>query len=150
MHAADARTLPPLRHPIHPVLLCFPMACLVGALLTDLVYWRTAEMMWADFSAWLVSAGAILTWLAAIGGIVDLVGRRYAAVAPVSWTWIYVVANIVIIVLATLNMFVHTRDAWTSVVPWGLTLSIATFLVLAITAWIGWVGLYRHDRTRLA
>ena len=34
-------------HPIHPMLVPFPIACFVGALVTDLAYWKTAEMMWA-------------------------------------------------------------------------------------------------------
>jgi uncharacterized membrane protein len=38
---------------------------------------------------------------------------------------------------------VHTRDAWTSVVPWGLTLSAATVIVLLFTTFIGWSMLYR-------
>ena len=38
-------------HPIHPMWVPFPIACFSGALLTDIVYWKTAEMMWADFSA---------------------------------------------------------------------------------------------------
>jgi uncharacterized membrane protein len=44
----------------------------------------------------------------------------------------------------TLNMFVHSRDAWTSVVPWGLALSAATVLILMFTAWMGRSLVYRH------
>ena len=43
--------------PIHPMLVPFPIACFTGALITDIAYWKTAEMMWADFSAWLLLAG---------------------------------------------------------------------------------------------
>lgn len=132
-----------VRPPLHPTIVCFPIACLSGALLTDIVYWRTAEMMWTDFSAWLVSAGVILGWLAAIAGIVDLVGRRYAtAPAP---AWVYAAGHLIALILATFNMFLHTRDAWTSVVPWGLALSIATIVVLILTMWIGWAAIYRRD-----
>jgi uncharacterized membrane protein len=46
-------------HPIHPMLVPIPIACFVGTLLTDPTYWRTADMMWADFSAWLVTVGTI-------------------------------------------------------------------------------------------
>ena len=40
------------------------------------------------------------------------------------------------LILATFNMLVHTRDAWTSVVPWGLVLSAAIVLVLILTGWM--------------
>jgi uncharacterized membrane protein len=132
-----------VRPPLHPTLVSFPIACIGGTLLTDLAYWRTSEMMWADFSAWLISAGVILGWLAAIAGIVDLIGRRYAyAPAP---AWVYAIGNLVALILATFNMLVHTRDVWTSVVPWGLGLSAATVIVLLFTTWIGWTALYRRS-----
>jgi hypothetical protein len=44
-------------HPIHPMLVPFPIACFSGALVTDIAYWRTANMMWSNFSAWLIFAG---------------------------------------------------------------------------------------------
>jgi uncharacterized membrane protein len=39
---------------------------------------------------------------------------------------------------------VHTRDAWSSVVPTGLILSIIVVLILPITGWLGWSMVYRH------
>lgn len=65
-------------HPIHPMLVTIPIACFVGALLTDLAYWRTAEMMWANFSAWLLTVGVIVGILAAIAGFIDFLWGRYA------------------------------------------------------------------------
>jgi uncharacterized membrane protein len=143
MHSHDAGRTPLLvRPPLHPTFVPFPITCIGGTLLTDLAYWRTAEMLWADFSAWLIAAGVILGWLAAIIGIADLIGHRYAA-APLP-AWVYAAGNLVALILATLNMLVHTRDAWTSVVPWGLGLSAATVIVLLFTTWIGWTALYRR------
>ena len=133
-----------VRRPIHPTIVCVPFTCFIGALLTDIAYLNTAEMMWTDLSAWLVTAGVILGWLAVIGGLVDLFGHRYDE-AP-ALTWIYAIGQLVALVLATFNMLVHTHDAWTSVVPWGLALSAATVIVLLLTTWIGWAALYRRER----
>ena len=47
-------------------------------------------------------------------------------------------------ILATLNMLVHTHDAWTSVVPWGLVLSAAVVLILLFTGWMGWSMVHRY------
>jgi uncharacterized membrane protein len=124
------------RRPIHPMLISFPIACFVGTLLTDLAYWASAEMMWADFSAWLVTFGFILGVLAAIAGLVDLLSRR--AIRAQRQAWLHAGGNIVVLALALFNLLVHSRDAWTSVVPLGLILSALTVLVLLFTGWLGW------------
>jgi uncharacterized membrane protein len=129
-------------HPIHPMLVSFPIACFVGALLTDLAYWKTTEMMWADFSAWLLFFGVVMGGLAAIAGFVDfLSNRRIRALAP---AWLHMIGNVVVLVLALFNSFVHSRDAWTSVVPTGLILSALTVIVLLFTGWMGGSMVYRH------
>jgi uncharacterized membrane protein len=50
------------------MLVPIPILCFVGTLITDIAYWRTAEMMWADFSAWLGSIGVLMSILGAIFG----------------------------------------------------------------------------------
>ena len=130
------------RHPIHPMLVPFPITCFVGTLLTDIAYWRTAEMMWANFSSWLVSAGVVAGFIAAIAGLIDFIGDR--SIRRTRPAWPHVIGNVVVMVIAIVNMFVHTRDAWTSVVPWGLTLSAVTVLLLLFTGWMGWSMVYRH------
>jgi uncharacterized membrane protein len=135
-------TMQIFRRPIHPMLVRIPIACFVGVLLTDLTYWWSAEMMWADFSAWLVSVGVIFGVLAAVFGLIDFVGGRSIRAQPPAWP--HAIGNVVLLILATLNMFVHSRDAWTSVVPWGVALSAATVLILLFTVWMGQAMVYRH------
>lgn len=130
------------KHPIHPMLVPFPIVCFIGALLTDLAYWRTANMMWADFSAWLLAVGVIMGILAAIAGLIDFLGNRLVrAQAP---AWPHLIGNAVVLLLAVINTFVHTRDAWTSVVPTGLILSAVVVVLLLITGWLGGSMVYRH------
>ena len=50
-----ASTSPP--HPIHAALAPFPAVCFTLALATDVAYWRTANLMWSNFSSWLLFAG---------------------------------------------------------------------------------------------
>jgi uncharacterized membrane protein len=130
------------RHPIHPMLVPVPIVCFIGALLTDIAYALSAEMMWTDFSAWLLTVGVIIGVLAAIAGLADFLGSPgIRALGP---AWIHLIGNFIVLVLAFFNMLVHTRDAWTSVVPVGLTLSVITVLILPVTGWLGWTMVYRY------
>lgn len=130
------------RHPIHAMLVPIPIVCFIGALVTDITYFITAEMMWADFSAWFLLVGFVFGVLAAIAGLIDfLSNRRIRAQTP---AWPHMIGNLVVLILALFNNFIHTRDAWTSVVPVGLILSIVTVLILPFTGWLGWSMVYRH------
>ena len=129
-------------HPIHPMLVPFPIVCFTGALFTDIAYARSADMMWANFSAWLLAVGMAMGVLAALAGLWDFIGnRRVRAQRPV---WPHMLGNLVVLVLALFNNFVHSRDAWTSVVPTGLILSAATVALMFVTGWLGASLVYRH------
>ena len=46
-------------HPIHPMLIPFPIACFVLTLLSDIALWRTGHDFWAAASLWLLGIGLI-------------------------------------------------------------------------------------------
>jgi uncharacterized membrane protein len=135
-------TAPIAKHPIHPMLIPVPIVCFIGALVTDIAYASTAEMMWADFSSWLLAVGFIGGVLAAIAGLIDFLGNRLIREQAPAWP--HLIGNLVVLVLAFLNNLIHTRDAYTSVMPTGLILSILTVLVLPVTAWLGREMVYRY------
>jgi uncharacterized membrane protein len=129
-------------HPIHTLLVPIPITCFVGTFITDLVYWRTANMMWANMSAWLLFVGLAVSVLAVLAGLADFLGdRRVRALRP---AWIHGLGNALALVLAIFNFFIHSRDAYTSVVPTGLILSGLVVLILLVTAWMGGEMVYRH------
>ena len=99
-------------------------------------------MMWANFSAWLVTVGVIVGVIAAIFGLIDFLSSRVIRAQPPAWP--HALGNVAVLILATLNMFIHSRDAWTSVVPGGLTLSAVVVLILIFTIWMGQALVYRH------
>jgi uncharacterized membrane protein len=122
-------------HPIHPMLVPFPIVCFMLALVTDIIYWQTSDLMWAEFSAWLLLAGIAFGVLAAVFGAVDFLAR--SEVREPGPAWPHAIGNVIVLVLAFFNNLVHARDGWTGVVPWGLVLSALTVLVLLVTAWLG-------------
>ena len=64
-------------HPIHPMLVPIPIACFIGAMLTDIAYVASTEIMWGKFSAWLLVVGVIFGVLAAIAGLTDFLGNGH-------------------------------------------------------------------------
>lgn len=129
-------------HPIHALLVPFPIAFFVGALITDIAYWATAEIMWSNFSAWLITGGLITGALAALAGLIDFIGsRQVRALGP---AWPHFLGNALALVLSFINILVHSRDGWTSVVPTGLALSAAVVLILMVTGWLGASMVFRH------
>lgn len=130
------------KHPIHPMLVPIPIACFVGALATDIVFAMSGDMMWSNFSCWLIAAGLIVGVLAAIAGLADFLGNRVIRSRPPAWP--HMLGNVLVLVLSFFNALVHTRDGWTSVVPTGLILSIIVVLILPVTGWLGWSMVYRY------
>jgi uncharacterized membrane protein len=129
-------------HPIHPMLVPVPITCFIGTLVTDVVYAITADMLWADISAWLLTVGLVVSIFVVIAGFADFLGDR--RVRALRAAWIHGIGNALALVLAIINAFVHSRDAYTSVVPSGLILSALVVLILAVTAWMGGEMVYRH------
>ena len=129
-------------HPLHPMLAPFPIVCFVGAMITDLAYLGSTNIMWSNFSIWLITGGLVMGGLAAVTGIIDYAGdRRVRAARPATP---HMIINISVVVIELINAFVHSRDGWTSVVPTGLTLSIISVVLLGISAWLGGSLVYKH------
>lgn len=121
--------------PVHAMLVPFPIVCFVGAMLTDIAYANSANMQWANFSAWLLAFGTLFAGLAAIFGLIDFFFGSRGDRPTIGW--VHMIGNAAIFVIALFNDFVHARDGWTSVVPTGLTLSIITVLILVVTGFLG-------------
>jgi uncharacterized membrane protein len=128
--------------PLHAMLVPIPIACFVATLVTDVVYWQTAAMLWADISAWLLVVGLIISLFAATAGLIDFFGER--RIREIRSAWIHGLGNVAVLVLSIFNALIHTRDAYTSVVPAGLILSALVVAILLVTGWNGWALVYRY------
>jgi uncharacterized membrane protein len=134
INKADSTSAAKLRgRPIQKLLVWFSAAYFTGALVTDLAYWRTLNVLWERFSIWLIVAGLILAGLAAVTYVVSLASSRQID-RP---AWPGVVGYAIAALLSLVNAFVHSRDAYTAVVPTGLLLSVLVVVVLLLTALVG-------------
>src|SRR6478736_8646755 len=77
MDSANSKsTAKPRGRPLHPMLVSFSAAYFTGALVTDLVYWQTPDVLWERFSIWLIAAGLIMAGLATVAYVIDVAGRK--------------------------------------------------------------------------
>jgi len=128
---------------LHPFFIGLGGALLMAALFTDYMYSSNALMQWANFSAWLITGGLVLALIAAIVLLIEFV---LGGTGPIRWLDFGLVA--VAALLSLLNVFVHTRDAWTSVVPTGITLSFIVTILLVVAGLRGWRVTTRSDARR--
>jgi uncharacterized membrane protein len=108
---------------------------LIAAFASDLMYYQTSLMAWANSSAWLITAGLVLALLAAVALLTDVATGR-----AVTISWLDFVLLTGASLLSLVNVFVHSRDAWTSVVPEGIWLSAVVAILLVIEAFRGWTA----------
>lgn len=130
-----ARKIETTRSPklLHPIFGGPSAALLMAALFTDYMYYSTALMQWANFSAWLITGGLVIALVAAIFLLIDIGLGHTGPLLPLEFGVLVVAA-----LLSILNAFVHSRDAWTSVVPTGLTLSAIVAVLLFALSFRGW------------
>jgi uncharacterized membrane protein len=127
----------PLRplHPLHAILLAFPFPLFLSALLSDLAYWSSFQVQWANFSSWLIAGGLLVGAFALLWALVNLFRSGTAR----KRRRIYFVVLLAMWVLGFVNALVHAKDAWATM-PEGLYLSAIAALLALVAAWIGYSG----------
>jgi len=130
-------------HPIHPMLIPFPVVFMVTALVTDLVFWSTGNANWATVSMWLLGAGVIMALVAALAGFTDFFAD--ARIRDIGDAWQHMIGNLIAVVLTLINWYIRYRSgAAAGVFPWGIWISLVTVLLLLFNGWKGWELVYRH------
>ena len=129
-------------HPIHPMLVPFPIAFFVGAFACDLAYWRAGDAFFTSVALWLIGAGLIMAAFAAVAGLIDFLGER--RIRQLGDAWQHMIGNILVVVLELFNFLLRYRDPVEAVVPTGLVLSLVVTLMLLLTGWKGGEMVYRR------
>ncbi|RKF21851.1 hypothetical protein D6851_07490 [Altericroceibacterium spongiae] len=119
----------PMLHPLHAILLAFPLALFTAALLSDITYLNTAQIQWTNFSSWLIAGAELTGALVVLWALIALIRHRKGAASLRYLLYLAVVA--VMWIAGLINAFQHSHDAWSSVGTFGLILSILS----AILAW---------------
>jgi uncharacterized membrane protein len=121
-------------HPIHVMMVHFPIAFVIATLGVDVFYWWSGDPFWVRVSLW--SAGiAFWTGVAAsIVGTAEILLVRGIRVLEASWS--HAVAAMTLVAIAGANWGLRLVDP-ESILPHGLVLS---GIAAAMTGFAGWHG----------
>lgn len=128
-------------HPIHPMLIPFPITCLVGAFVTDLIFLSTGDTGFATASQWLLGFGIGTALLAATFGLIDYMGDD--KIRGLGTAIQHMIANVTAVVVSIINFAIRLDDR-TDIASLGVYLSGAVVLILLYSGWLGGELVYRH------
>ena len=123
-------------HPIHPMLIVFPLGLLVTSLIFDVVHAATGN---ADFSIaayWCIAGGIIGSLLAAVFGLWDWLGIPSGTRAKGVGLW-HGVGNVVVVALFALSWWLRSGESGYVPGAPAMALSFIAVLLGAVSGWLG-------------
>ena len=117
---------------LHTILLAGSVSLFLGALLSDIAYFKTYQIQWSNFASWLIAGAELFSGLALVFALVDLIRAQHKA----GQVLMYFLLLLATWALGLFNAFQHAKDAW-AVMPAGLVMSAIVFALICLTAWVG-------------
>jgi uncharacterized membrane protein len=130
------------KHPVHPAIVDFPIALLISALVSDLLFWRTGGSHWAEFSFWLILGGWLTGGAALVTGLIDFLTIARARAHPAGW--LHFLLNDLAIFLSTFNLIGRLDDRQDSIVFSGLGMSALVAALLLAGGYFGGRLVFKH------
>lgn len=129
-------------HPIHHMLVVFPIAFLIGAFGADITFLATQDALWTQMAYWLLVAGIVTALAAAVPGMIDFI--TIGRVRSLWIAWAHLSANLVVVALALINVGVRLADPAAGASGWGVWISGAQTALLLFSGWLGGELAYRY------
>lgn len=123
-------------HPLHPMLIHFPVAALLGLVGTDAAYIVTSDPFWSRAGLWLAGVGAAGGWFASIAGLIDLLSVQ--RIRRLVTAWVHALIAVMMLSIASLNWSLRWgEDAGAAIDPWGAAMTLFTAGFIGIAAYLG-------------
>jgi uncharacterized membrane protein len=130
-------------HPIHPMLVPFPIAFFVATFAADIGYATMGNTGWVLATEWLLGAGLLFAGLAAIAGLTDFFGDR--RIRCLNATWWHMGGNLAAVAISGWNFYLRYHAGAAAGLNSAYTLiSGLVVVILLFTGWKGWEMVYRH------
>ena len=122
-----------LGHPIHPVLITFPLGLLPIAVAFDLMAWIFGTALWADLAFYLMAAGTLGGILAAVFGLIDWLAIPRGTRGRTIGAW-HGLGNLVVVALFAISW---TLRALYTPGPVSRLLALLGLGLALVTGWLG-------------
>lgn len=122
------------KHPIHPMLVSFPIALWIFSLVCDAIRLCVTDApIWYTVSIYTMAGGIIGALIAAVPGLIDYLSLRDRHTKRIA-TW-HMSLNLTLVVLFAINLWMRVSAAPVGSFPFWL--SAVSVAILGITAWLG-------------
>jgi uncharacterized membrane protein len=122
-------------HPIHQMLVAFPLGLLATAVAFDVIHLITANGYWSELAFWMIAAGVITGLLAAPFGFIDWLaipsGTRAKRIGA-----LHGIGNVIVVLLYAASWLMRSDMPSQPGTP-GYLLSFAGAGLALITGWLG-------------
>jgi uncharacterized membrane protein len=122
-----------LGHPVHPVLITFPLGLLPLAVVFDLLAWSFGTALWAELAFYLMAAGTLGGGLAAVFGLIDWLAIPRGTRARTIGAW-HGLGNVLVVTVFALSW---TLRAMYSPGPVSRLLALIGLGLALVTGWLG-------------
>lgn len=136
-------------HPIHPMLVAFPIALYAVTFVTVLVHLATTEPFWYHVATYASIAAVVMAAVAALPGLIDLLAIPDHSRARATGLK-HAGFNVLALALFTVSAIVLARN-WFGVTPWNelddtwpLLLSLAGLACTGVAGYFGWTLVQTH------
>ena len=131
-----------LGHPVHPMLIVFPLGLLSTAVVFDVLYLVTGNEDLATFSFWAIAAGIVGGLAAALFGLIDWLALPSNTRAKgVGLT--HGIGNVVVVVLFAVSWLLRLGDPAFAPNLLPFVVGLAGAALAMFTAWLGGELVYR-------
>ncbi|MDR5651453.1 DUF2231 domain-containing protein [Ruixingdingia sedimenti] len=122
-------------HPVHAMLVTFPIALCICTFGADLVYWLTGDPFWPRVALWAAGVGFGMGVLAGVTGTAELLLVPGIRIRAASWT--HFILAVMLLSLLGANWGLRLADPQGAVLPWGLLTSGLAAVMTGMTGWHG-------------
>jgi uncharacterized membrane protein len=133
-------------HPIHPILIPFPIGLWVFSVVADVIYFWRGNPVWRDWIAfYALLAGIIGAAAAAVFGIIDWLAIRDRAAKKVA-DW-HARLNVVALLIFIASFYLRTTSGSTLLAgsySLAFVLSIVGIILIGISGWLGGELVFKH------